>query len=228
MSKIRAIDLLKVNLRLALVQSTWCEGGMQSLGLSYCLLPGLRRIYSSPEKLNQALKRREKPFNTHPFFVGIIAGTVLKIEGERGDTGEATAFSQNAMGPVAALGDPFFLGALPALVAVISSIITMLGGALAGILTFLILFNVVPFFIRLAGVFIGYREGYQVLPKVARWFSPSRTRNARRLAAIGAGVVLVVVARRFGFIGSSWATSLFGIFGMLVALLLTRWRPKYL
>ncbi len=228
MMKIRKKDLLRVSLRLTLLQSTWCEGGMQSIGLAFCLLPGLRRLYDSPEELNKALKRHQQPFNTHPFLAGILAGAALKIEEESGTPQETEAFLQTSMGPVAALGDPFFFGALPVFVAVFASLCAIYGGIWAGILALLVLFNGVHIAVRLRGIFIGYGEGYEALPHMARWISPGRTKLIKTLAAIGVGGVLITAATGFGTVESPLVVAGIGLGGILLSLGFTKWRLSQL
>ncbi|MCP4199496.1 MAG: PTS mannose/fructose/sorbose transporter family subunit IID [Proteobacteria bacterium] len=227
MNKIRRKDLLKVSLRLTLLQSTWCEGEMQSIGLAFCLLPGLRRLYGSRDELNEALRRHHRPFNTHPFVAGVIAGAALKIEEERRTPEEMDLFLQSSMGPLAALGDPFFFGALPIFVAVAAALCAMYAGVWAGILSLLFLFNGIHIAVRLKGVFTGYREGYESLPHMARWLSPSHTRWAKTLAAAGAGAVLIAAVREFGAVDSLWVTVVIGVGGILMAFGLRKWRSSH-
>jgi PTS system mannose-specific IID component len=226
MNRIRRKDLLRVSLRLTLLQSTWCEGEMQSIGLAFCLLPGLRRLYGSPDELNEAIRRHHRPFNTHPFLAGVIAGAALKIEEEHRPPEEVDAFLQNSMGPVAALGDPFFFGALPVFVAVAAALCAIYAGVWAGILSLLVLFNGIHITVRLNGVFTGYREGYDALPHMARWLSPSHTKWVKTLAAVGAGAVLIAAVKEFGAVDSLWVTMAIALGGMLLAFALKKWRSS--
>ncbi len=224
MSRIRVKDLLRVSFRLTLLQSTWCEGGMQSVGLAYCLIPGLKRLRAAPEDVTETLKGLEEPVNTHPFLVGVVAGTVLRVQEDNPDHNGIDVLSRGAMGPLAALGDPFFQSALPAFVAVSAALAAMLGGVLAGILTLLILFNTIHAIVRFGGVFIGYRDGYAVLERVARLLSPARTKLLKTLAAVGAGVVLIAAVTKFGSAVPVWVAMAFGMGGILVALGLVKWQ----
>jgi len=182
---------------LSLLQSTWFEGGMQSIGLAYCLIPGLRMLYPDPKEMQAAVQRYAQPFNTHPFLVGFIAGALLKMEEQRQDPRDITCFSANTMGVMAAFGDPFFRSAMPSFVALAACLAAMLGGTAAGIITLLLLFNGVHMAIRFGGVAIGYREGCNVVMRVGRWFSPERTRWIKIVAAVFGGFVLVAVAVTF-------------------------------
>jgi mannose/fructose/N-acetylgalactosamine-specific phosphotransferase system component IID len=198
MSKVSRTQLFKIAARLSLLQSTWFEGGMQAIGLCYCLIPGLRAIYSNSDDLKAALLRYQAPFNTHPFMAGIIVGMLLRMEEEKTPPSDISTFARNAMGLLAALADPFFKSALPTFVCVIACLTAMVGGAIAGIVTIVIAFNAIHLAVRFMGVSLGYTEGMNVLKRVAGWISPMRTAKLKRASAVGAGVVLSFFAIRFG------------------------------
>ncbi|MCP4604379.1 MAG: PTS mannose/fructose/sorbose transporter family subunit IID [Proteobacteria bacterium] len=223
MSKVRNRDLIRVSLRLALLQSTWCEGGMQSVGLAYCLVPGLRRLSSSSEDLIQTIRRHGEPFNTHPFLVGAIVGATLRLEEDGRSPEEIASFLRSTMGPLAAVGDPFFRGALPIFVAALASFAAIVGGVLAGILTLLFLFNSIHIFVRLSGVYAGYHETDKVLHKVTRWLNPGRTKILETAAAIATGVVLILAAVKFGPSEPSWISIVLAAGGVVAAFGFVKW-----
>ena len=224
----RTTTLIRVASRLSLLQSTWCEGGMQSVGLAYCLIPGLRSLYPDEDAMRESMERYQEPFNTHPFLAGIIAGALLKMEEQHASPKEIAHFSANTMGILAAFGDPFFRSALPIFASVTSCLAAMFGGVLAGIVTLLLLFNAVHFAVRFGGINIGYREGREVVPRVARWLSPRRTQNIKRISAIGAGLVLVAAAMTFGAMTPAlkWSTLVASASGILASVAMTTWRSS--
>ena len=219
---------MRVAFRLSLLQSTWFEGGMQSIGLAYCLIPGLRSIYPNRDEMRKAVGRYDEPFNTHPFLVGVIAGALLKMEEKHTPEKEIICFSTNMMGVLAAFGDPFFRSALPIFVTAFSCLAAMLGGVVAGIVTLLVLFNVVHFTVRFGGITIGYRDGCDVILHVAKWMSPARTRIINRISAVGSGLVLVTAVLTFGAAipGLRWPALAAFVSAVLVAIALTKWRPS--
>lgn len=224
MSKVRSADLLRISLRLAFLQTTWCEQGMQSVGLAYCLLPGLKRIYATQEEMNEAIKDHQEPFNTHPFLVAVLVGVTLKLKEDGKDSREINSFLRSTMGPLAALGDPFFRGALPFFVAVMSSLAAMVGGLLAGILTLLVLFNAMHIFVRFSGIVLGYRESYAVLKRVAYWLSPARTIALKTVSAVGAGVVLIIGGVKYGPSMSAWYILPVAVLGIGAAACFMKWK----
>jgi mannose/fructose/N-acetylgalactosamine-specific phosphotransferase system component IID len=224
MSGVRRWDLVRVSMRLALLQSTWCEGGMQSVGLTYSLLPGLRRISRGTEELVANTQLHGQPFNTHPFLAGAVAGAALRLEEEGRAPEEIKAFLSGTMGPLAALGDPFFRVAFPFLGAVLASLAAFYGGALAGVVTMLLMFNFAHLLVRVGGVFVGYRESYDVLKWMARGLGPTRTRLLKITASLGAGLLIVAAVRRFD--GGACAPEGLALtaFGVIAGLALTRWK----
>ena len=224
MKKLRVIDLAKVALRLTLLQSTWSEGGMQTVGLAYCLLPARRKLNPAPAELALVMRQHQEPFNTHPFLVGAVAGAMLRLEEEGRAPREIAAFLRATMGPLAAVGDPFFRGALPVFAACLSGLVAIQWGVLAGIITLLITSNSFHFLVRVFGIFAGYREGYNVLNKVTHWLQPSRTELTNHLAAALAGIVLITAVRQFGPTDPAYSSLLFGAAGVLIAFGLIKWK----
>ncbi len=224
MNRISNRTLAKVSFRLSLLQSTWFEGGMQSIGLAYCLIPGLKSLYPDPEEMQAAVRRYAQPFNTHPFLVGFIAGALLKMEEQRQDPYAITCFSASTMGVLAAFGDPFFRGAMPAFVTLAACLAAILGGPVAGIVTLLFLFNSAHLLVRLGGVSIGYREGCNVILLVGRWFSPERTKQIKSVAAVFGGIVLVAVVATFSAAAPGpWLAFPASVACIAVGIALTKW-----
>lgn len=203
MRKLRTIDLVRISLRLSLLQVTWSEGGMQAVGLSYCLVPGLKRMGLPKDEIKARLARHREPFSTHPFLASVIAGAILKMNEEERDDREVMSFLRDTMGPLAAVGDPFFLTALPALASAASGLAAILLGPLVGILMMFVLFNSFHLLVRLGGIALGYREGHSVLPRVGGWIGPARTDWLKTMAALLFGVLIIAATAVFAPHGGS-------------------------
>ena len=197
MSAVRKIDLAKVAFRLAFLQSVWREGAMQSEGLAWCLLPGLRRLYGDPDSRAAALRRYRGPFNTHPFLAGVIAGAVLRLEQEGTPSRRISSFVGRTMGGLAAAGDPFFRDALAPAVTLLAALTALLAGPLEAIAVLVVLFNTVHIGVRLAGVRVGFRRGTAAPAQVARWIGTARVRRIKVLGAVAGGLVLWALATRW-------------------------------
>jgi len=188
--RIGRLDLLRVGLRLLLLQSSWSEGILQSVGLAYCLVPGLRRIHENRDDLNAAIRRHRTPFNTHPFLAGVVAGAVLRMEADGAPPQQIASFTRDSMGPLGAVGDPFFRGALAPAASLIAALVALLGGALAGAVTLLVVFNLPHLIVRIAAVTIGFRDGPVALARAGGWVGPRKTRGLKLIAALAGGALL--------------------------------------
>lgn len=218
MSKLSVGDLLRVSFRLAFLQVTWCEGSMQSEGLAYCLLPGLGRIHEDPDTLNSSLRKYRAPFNTHPYMVGVVAGSILRMEEEGASYKRVTSFLRGTMGPLAAVGDPFFRSALAPTSAILASLAALLFGAIAGIAALLVAFNLLHLLIRIRGVFVGYRDGEAALTRVTGWMESRRTRLLKTAAATIGGIFLGVLFSDSGAVPVHLASGGGGAGALLLAL----------
>ena len=65
-------------LRSYLLGGAFTPQGMQSLGITHALEPGLAEIYADPEDLLCARQRYIRHFNTHPFGAPFLLGLFLK------------------------------------------------------------------------------------------------------------------------------------------------------
>ena len=67
-------------LRSYLLGAAFTPQGMQSLGITYAIEPGLAEIYQAPEDLLRARQRYIRHFNTHPFGAPFLLGLFLNLE----------------------------------------------------------------------------------------------------------------------------------------------------
>ncbi|UPO90135.1 PTS system mannose/fructose/sorbose family transporter subunit IID [Niallia sp. Man26] len=138
---------------------------MQGIGYGFASIPFLKHIYKdNKEEYYKALERSSSYFNTYPGFVPFIMGVTLSMEKENSvkkiDNMDETVngIKVGLMGPLAGLGDSFFMGTLRVIVTGISLSLATAGNILGPILFFL-LFHIPFFFVRYFGTFIGYSVG---------------------------------------------------------------------
>lgn len=197
---------MRVFWRSLFIQAGFNPRGLQSLGLTYALLPALKALYPDPAAESDAVHRHlSTSFNTHPYVAAAIVGGILHHE-ERIARGEqapesAEHFKASLMGPLAALGDGFFWYSLrPACGALCAALIPWLGVYSA--LLFLFLYNTVHFTARARFFSIGYRSGDALVGQLARANIPRWGERLRSVSAMSAGVLAaylsVVVAYRSG------------------------------
>jgi PTS system mannose-specific IID component len=186
---IKPLDLLKVFLRSFLIQASWSYDRMQSLGFAYAIQPILRRLYPDREEYRSRLELHMEYFNTQPYLAAFILGATARMELERasgrGREADIPGLKNALMGPLGALGDSFFWGALMPLAAVIAVAVLMTGAWWAPLL-FLVLYNAWHVGLR-AGVFVwGYQSAGDAVALMARY---SFTKMARLFKAISLAVI---------------------------------------
>ena len=164
---------------------------MQSLGFAFALLPLIRRE-CDPRRLTESLKRHLQMFNTHPYLAAPVIGAVARIE-EEGDTEAAEHLKKAVMGPYAAIGDPFFWGALRPFSALVAVILALKGFLLAP-LAFILLYDPAHAWVRGKGFIEGYRLGKGSIEFIRGLNLPAVTWRIRFVSLILIGILAAVAA----------------------------------
>ena len=167
MNHIKKRDLLKILFRSFYIQGSWNFERMMGLGLCFCLIPVARRICQTEEEMVIFLKRHLDFFNAQPYMASFALGAITKLEEQAihqkwKDKQPISVFKERICGPLGALGDAFFWRFLKPLTASIGVIMSLLIGWI-GILIFLVLFNMPHFYIRIMGIYIGYKKGFDII-----------------------------------------------------------------
>lgn len=111
---------------------------MQSISLTYSLMPALKKLYTKKEDLISALKRHLELFNTNATAGGLILGTTLAMEEKKANDPDSipgssiVAVKTGLMGPVAAFGDSFSAGTITTLF-ILASCSLAKSGSIAGL-----------------------------------------------------------------------------------------------
>ena len=162
--RLRRSILYRVLLRSFFVQSAMNYQRMQNVGFAFALQPALAALYRG-DAYQKSLTRHLLFFNSNPILSAVILGAVLKLEEQHAnghiDAQSIEEFKQFMMGPVAALGDAFFWTSLKPMRASMAVLGTLLGYTWSPIL-FLLLYTSVQLFVRIFGVFRGYRRGDEI------------------------------------------------------------------
>ena len=230
MSDLSKRDLLKLSLRLMFIQSAWSASSMQAEGFVYGIAPALRRLIPDPEKRRRALKHYRFPINTHPFLAGVLAGAVLKMERDAKTTKTIVTYLRSTMGPLAAMGDPFFHSGVTPFAGVIAALVAWVFGSLAGIIAIIVIFNAIHMAFRISAVFTGYRYGEQALTVIGHWMSPAKTLWLKTITALLAGLLLAVVlfCPELGpVVTQLWRPVAVGVAALILALVLSKRRSSW-
>ena len=148
----------RIFLRSLLVQSSWNFAGLQNLGFFFMTWPALARRRLPAPELARAGLRHLRNFNTHPYFAGLVAATVIRSE-ESGGTDEAVeGLKRSLMCALGAVGDEFFWATLRPFAAVVA-LPAALAGAVWAPLLMLAVYNVPHFGVRAWGISAGLGGG---------------------------------------------------------------------
>jgi PTS system mannose-specific IID component len=188
---------VRMFLRSLLVQASWNFQRMQSLGFFFTIFPALARLHrrGSPE-LAQASLRHLQLFNTHPYFAGLVAGTVAHEEGPGGGGPElAAAIKRSLMCALGGVGDEFFWAHLRPLAALLA-LPFALGGRAWAPLVLLAVYNLPHLGTRAWGIAAGLRRGRGVAAVLeARPFTRALPWAGTALALVSGAVVGGFAAR---------------------------------
>lgn len=141
------------------VQSLWNYGSLIGPGLTYALLPLLRRIHAGdPVGLESSVRRHLESFNSHPYLSALAVGALARMELDGASGEEIDRFRTALRGPLGTLGDRTIWAEWRPLCLLIA--ITLFGTGVAPLLcalAFLLLYNAGHFWVR----YWGFRQGWE-------------------------------------------------------------------
>ena len=152
--------------------SSWSMERQAAPGCLFTMMPLLKKLYKDqPEKLKESLVRNNELYAIADQFHEFVAGVLISMEEQNAKTdGFDTSAISNVkvalMGPLAGVGDSFFLGTLRVLAIGIGASLMAEGNPL-GILMFILVWTVACFLIKYFGTFLGYRLGANFITKAA-------------------------------------------------------------
>ena len=167
--KLKTIDFLSIFCRSFFMQAVWNYKSLLSMGFCFAIIPVAKRLYGTKEEFKEFLKRHLSFFNAHPYFASYALGSIARLEEDYANSDHLTItkidrFKSALIGPLGALGDQFFwASAKPATVLIAFTgvaVFSNLDIQLLFIIVLLILYNIPHFYIRAAGLWKGYKSGY--------------------------------------------------------------------
>jgi mannose/fructose/N-acetylgalactosamine-specific phosphotransferase system component IID len=150
--------LFSIFIRSLTIQVSFNFRRMQNLGFAFAMFPLIAEQRKDRTETEVFLARHLQMFNTHPYLVSSVIGSVARIEEEAYTPESAEDLKKTLMGPYAAIGDSFFWGALRSFSAV-GAVILALAGNLLAPLAFLLLYTPAHLWVRVKGFLEGYRCG---------------------------------------------------------------------
>jgi PTS system mannose-specific IID component len=174
---------------------------LQALGLTFSLIPIIKKLYDSTQDRIAALKRHLVFFNTEPFHAGIVIhGMVAALEEQKAAGADVSDDDINSlkiglMGPLAGIGDSWFQGLVfPILLSLGSSM--AIEGNFAGPFIWIVLFLAQAFLIGWPVFMMGYNQGKAAVSTI---LGSDRFKKAMEaMAVLGLMVVGAMGAQRVG------------------------------
>ncbi|HEX6309861.1 MAG TPA: PTS system mannose/fructose/sorbose family transporter subunit IID [Longimicrobiales bacterium] len=153
----------QVFLRSFAIQGSWNYRTLQGSGFAYALMPVLRWVHGDGERLQQAVVRHTGVFNAHPYLSGIALGAVARMELDGEDPALIDRFKAALRGSLGTLGDRIvWAGWRPACVLLGIVVLMTTHSAAAGVLSFLLVYNIGHLALRWWALRIGFDGGRHV------------------------------------------------------------------
>jgi mannose/fructose/N-acetylgalactosamine-specific phosphotransferase system component IID len=216
MASLSRLDLLKIVYRTLYIQGTWNYERKLALGFCSCLTPFAKKYIQDNAQRANFLKRNLKFFNAHPYMAGWVVGATIKLEqealfGDQMNLEEIDKFKARLSELSGAVGDRLFWRQLKPITAMIGLAVTLYSN-IAGLLAFLILYNLPHIFVRVKGVYTGYRLGFAVVKEVSLKRYQPLLEHLDKIGCFVTGALLVLIgnshyisglAELAGFIGGA-------------------------
>jgi len=144
----------------------------QNTGFAFAIIPALKKLYTTKERMALALKRHLQLFNTSPYGSTFILGITAAMEEQNSrekdfDEDSINSVKLGLMGPLAGVFDSLFWGTLKVIAAGVGTSLALKGNVLGPIL-FLLLFNIPHLALRYKLTFTGYNAGTRFLQRLAQ------------------------------------------------------------
>lgn len=162
-------DLLVLYWRSFFIQSSFSFERMQAVGFTWMFIPLIKKLYKDAKDRASALKRHLVFFNTNPLTAAIITGMVAAMEeanakDELNDPSMINSLKGSLIGPLAGIGDSFFLIVLAAMLGI--AVESSMQGSPIGVIILTLVFA----FVWYGGLWYllnqGYHRGEALLEKI--------------------------------------------------------------
>ncbi|RLB00329.1 MAG: hypothetical protein DRG37_02795 [Deltaproteobacteria bacterium] len=205
----------KILMRSFFIQGAWNFKGMQNIGFTYAMLPGLKAIHGKDStSLNKSLRRYFTFFNTQPYMAPTIMGACLNKEAA-GDTTRIEDLQHTMESTLAAIGDTFFWQDLKPITSLVSILFIMLGHAWGIALAFIV-FNVIHIWTMIGGFKLSLRDGIQGVLKLGKRLTADIGSKISYIIPflVGLSIVILPVYSK-GTINAAWIWLCFPVFLIL-------------
>jgi PTS system mannose-specific IID component len=171
------------------IQGAWNFKGMQNIGFTNAILPGLKHL--DPKNITNAVRHYLAFFNTQPYMAPTILGVHLNlIEQKQGDM--ADKLNPSLSGSLAAIGDTFFWSTLKPLMSLLFLLIVIID-QFWGFFLVLIAYNGIHLWTMIWGFVQGYNKGPSGALAIGRMLSVDLSKLISLLIPFLSGVIFCLV-----------------------------------
>lgn len=165
-------DLRRVFFRSLALEANFNFESWQNTGFAFSIIPVLKKLYTTKEKMSQALKRHLQFFNTTAHGSTLIMGITAAMEEQNSqkegfDEESINTVKTGLMGPLAGVFDSLFWGTMKVIAAGVGISLAIKGNILGPVL-FLLIFNIPHILLRYNLTFIGFNTGNKFLQNLAK------------------------------------------------------------
>lgn len=206
-----------VLLRSLAVQGSWNYETLTGTGFAFAILPALRRLYGEPALLDDAVRRHEGPFNSHPYLAPLALGAVIRLESEGEDPAMIGRFKAALRGSLGTVGDQLVWAGWRPTCILFALVLVLVGSPWwLAVVAFLLVYNAGHGALMFWGLSLGLKEGRFVADRLR----PSLMRSTQpRLMAGGAFLAACAVTLLAGggvpylFEAPGWLWAALGLAG---------------
>jgi len=182
--------------RTLLLQASWNYERLVGVGLAFSSEPLLRDLPGGREgeRYRAALSRATQHFNGHPYLIGLAVGALARTEHDAIPTEKMQRLRTALAGPLGSVGDKLIWAGLLPFCSAVALVLAVWVSPAAAVLSFLILYNMVHFALRLWGLPAGWSSGLRVAQRLGAPAIKQGLRVAGPLAALAVGFALPIVA----------------------------------
>ena len=197
--RVAPLTWVSVFVRTLAIQGSWNYETLLGNGVGFALEPVLRRLPGGihTDAFKAAMTRESAYFNAHPYLACVAVGALARAELSGVPPERIERFRTAICGPLGSVGDRLvWAGWLP-----LSSLVALIAfglGArpLAVLLTFVVMYNVGHFGLRIWGLHVGWTRGLAVASALANPVLRNGPAYIARAAAAVAGIAIPLAAAR--------------------------------
>jgi mannose PTS system EIID component len=196
---VSALTWVSVFVRTLAIQGSWNYETLLGNGVGFALEPVLRRLPGGirSDAFKAAMARESAYFNAHPYLASVAVGALARAELSGVPPERIERFRTAICGPLGSVGDRLvWAGWLP-----LSSLVALVAFGLGArpmmvVLTFVLMYNVGHFGLRIWGLYVGWTRGLAVASALANPVLRNGPAYIARAAAAVAGIAIPLAAAR--------------------------------